>query len=54
MRKGTRGLDGVPKHDRVTPLPDGDETGHPVLGMYVRSLSSVSEDFASTSGKANF
>jgi hypothetical protein len=42
------------KHDRVTPLLDGDETGHPVLGMSVRSFSSVSEDFASASGEANF
>jgi hypothetical protein len=32
----------------------GDEAGHPVLGMSVRSFSSVSEDFASASGEANF
>jgi hypothetical protein len=50
----TRGPEGVPKHDRVTPLPDGDEAGHPVLGMSVRSFSSISEDFASASGEANF
>jgi hypothetical protein len=42
------------EHDRVTPLLDGDEAGHPVLGMFVRSFSSVSEDFASASGEANF
>jgi hypothetical protein len=41
-------------HDRVTPLPDGDEAGHPVLNMSVRSFSSVSEEFASSSGEANF
>jgi hypothetical protein len=50
----TRGPEGVPKHDRVTPLLDGDEAGHPILGMSVRSFSSVSEDFASTSAEANF
>jgi hypothetical protein len=33
---------------------DGDEAGHPVLGMSVRSFSSISEDFASRSGEANF
>jgi hypothetical protein len=32
---------------------DGNEAGHPVLGMSVRSFSSVSEDFASASGEAN-
>jgi hypothetical protein len=42
------------KHDRVTSLLDGDEAGHPVLGMSVRSLSSFSEDFAQTCGEANF
>jgi hypothetical protein len=35
---------------RVTPLLDGDEAGHPVLGMSVRSFSSVAKDFASASG----
>jgi hypothetical protein len=30
------------------------EAGHPILGMSVRSFSSVSEDFASASGEANF
>jgi hypothetical protein len=38
----------------VTPLLDGKEAGHPVLGMSVRSFSSVSDDFASASGEANF
>jgi hypothetical protein len=37
-----------------TPLLDGDEVGHPVLGTSVRSLSSISEDFASASSEANF
>jgi hypothetical protein len=45
---------GVTEHDRVTPLLDGDEAGHTVLGMSVRSFSSVCEDFASASGEANF
>jgi hypothetical protein len=30
------------------------EAGHPVLGISMRSFSSVSEYFASTSGEANF
>jgi hypothetical protein len=47
-------VDQKEKHDRVTPLLDGDEAGHPVLGMSVHSFSSISEDFASTSGEANF
>jgi hypothetical protein len=52
--EGTRGPEGVPEHDRVTPLFNGDEAGHPVLGMSVRSFSSVSEDFASASGEVSF
>jgi hypothetical protein len=40
--------------DWVTPLLDGDEARHLVLGMSVHSLSSVSKDFASASGEANF
>jgi hypothetical protein len=32
----------------------GDEAGHPVLSMSVRSFSSISEDFASASSEANF
>jgi hypothetical protein len=40
--------------DRVTPLLDGDEAGHTVFGVSVRSFSSISEDFASASGEANF
>jgi hypothetical protein len=43
----------VLKHDRVT-LHDSDEAGHPILGMSVRSFSSVSEDFTSASGEVNF
>jgi hypothetical protein len=39
---------------RVTPLLDGDEARHPILGMSVRSFSSVSKDFTSASGEANF
>jgi hypothetical protein len=35
-------------------LLDGDEARHPVLGMSVRSFSSVSEDFTSACGEANF
>jgi hypothetical protein len=42
------------EHDRVTPLLDGDEAGHPVLGMSVRSFSSISKDFASASGQVHF
>jgi hypothetical protein len=47
------GPDGVPKHDRVTPLLDGDEAGNPVLGMSMRSFSSVSKDFASARGQVH-
>jgi hypothetical protein len=50
---GARGPEGVPKHDRVT-LLDGDEARHPVLSVSVLSFSSVSKDFASASGEANF
>jgi hypothetical protein len=39
---------------QFTPLLDGDEAEHPVLGMSVRSFSSVSEDFASASCEENF
>jgi hypothetical protein len=46
--------EGVPKQDRVTPLLDGDEAGHLVLGMSVRWFSSISKNFASASGEANF
>jgi hypothetical protein len=49
----TCGPEGVPKHDRVTPLLDADEAGHLVLGMSVRLFSSVFEDFASASSEAN-
>jgi hypothetical protein len=42
------------KHDRFSTLLDSDEAGHPILGMSVRSFSSVSKDFASASGEANF
>jgi hypothetical protein len=35
-------------------ISDGDEAGHTILGMFVRSFSRVSEDFASTSDEANF
>jgi hypothetical protein len=38
---------------RVTPLLDGDEARHPSLGMPVRSISSVSMDFASVSNQAH-
>jgi hypothetical protein len=54
MSTTTAGPEDVPEHDWVTPLLDGNEAGHPVLGMSVRSFSSVSEDFASASGEANF
>jgi predicted deacylase len=33
---------------------DSDEAGHPILGMSVRSFSSVSKDFASAGSEANF
>jgi hypothetical protein len=46
--------EGVPEHDWVTPLLDGDEAGHPIIGMSVHSFSSVSEDFTSASGEVNF
>jgi hypothetical protein len=35
-------------------ISDGDEAGHTVPGMFVRSFSSISEDFASASDEANF
>jgi hypothetical protein len=47
------GPEGVPKHDRVTPLLDDGEARHPILGMSMRSLSSVSKDLASASGQAH-
>jgi hypothetical protein len=37
----------------VTPLLDGDEAGHPVLGMSVCSFSSISKDFASAGGQVH-
>jgi hypothetical protein len=40
--------------DRVTPLHDDGEARYPVLGMSVLSFLSVSVDFASASGEANF
>jgi hypothetical protein len=46
-----RFAEGVPKNDRVTPVLDGNEAGHPILSMYVRSFSSVSKDFASASSQ---
>jgi hypothetical protein len=45
--------EGVSEHDRVTPLLDGDEAGHAILGMSVRSFSSISKDVASTSSQAH-
>jgi hypothetical protein len=42
------------KVNTFTPLLDGDDAGHTVLGVSVRSFSSVSEDFASASGDADF
>jgi hypothetical protein len=45
-------LDADEEGDRVTPLLDDDEAGHPVLGMFVHSFSSISKDFASASGQA--
>jgi hypothetical protein len=50
--EGECGPEGVPEHDRVAPLLDSDEAGHPVLGMSVCSFSSISKDFASASGQA--
>jgi hypothetical protein len=38
----------------VTPLLNSDKHGYQVLGMSVCKFSSVSEDFASSSGEANF
>jgi hypothetical protein len=52
--EGERGSEGEPEHDWVTPLLDGNEARHPVLGMSVRSFSSVSKDFASVSGPSHF
>jgi hypothetical protein len=52
--EGERGSEGVPKHDWVTPILDGNEAGHPVLGMSVCSFSSVPKDFASVSGPSHF
>jgi hypothetical protein len=51
--EGEHGPQGVREHDRVTTLLDGDEAGHLVLGMSVRSFSSSSRDFASASGQAH-
>jgi hypothetical protein len=52
--EGERGSEGVPEHDWLTPLLDGNEAGHPVHGMSVRSFSSVSKDFASASDPSHF
>jgi hypothetical protein len=40
-------------HVWVTPLLDGNDVGHPVLVMSVRSFSSVSKDFTSASSQAH-
>jgi hypothetical protein len=49
----TRGPEGVPGHDRVTPLLDGYEARYPILGMCVHSFSSVSKDFAPASSQVH-
>jgi hypothetical protein len=40
-----RGLEGVPKHDRLPLVLDGDEAGHLVFCVSVCSFSGVAEDF---------
>jgi hypothetical protein len=48
----TRGP-GVPEHNRLPPVPDGDEAVHPILDMSVRSFSIISKDFTSASNQAH-
>jgi hypothetical protein len=44
----TSGPAGVPEHDRLPPLPDGDEARHTVQCVSVRSFSGFAEDITST------
>jgi hypothetical protein len=37
----------VPEHDRLPLVLDGNEAGHPVFSVSVRSFSGVAEDFTS-------
>jgi hypothetical protein len=48
-----RGPEGVPEHDRLPLVLDGDETGHSVLCVFLHSLSGVTENFTSTGRQAD-
>jgi hypothetical protein len=48
-----RGPEGVPEHDRLPLVLDGDEAGHLVLCVSVRSFSVVVKDFTSASRQAD-
>jgi hypothetical protein len=45
--------EGVPEHDRLPLVLDGDEAGHPVFCVFVRSFSGVAEDFTSAGRQAD-
>jgi hypothetical protein len=47
------GPEGVPKHDRIIAVPDGDETGHPVRSLLVRTLSVFTAHITSSSRQAD-
>jgi hypothetical protein len=48
-----RGPEGVPEHDQLPLVLDGDEAGHPFFCVSVRSFSSVAEDFTSAGRQAD-
>jgi hypothetical protein len=47
-RRRTSGPAGVREHDRLPPLPDGDEARHTIQCVSVRSFSGLAEDITST------
>jgi hypothetical protein len=52
-RRRACGLEGVPEHDRLLLVLNGDEAGHPVFCVSIRSSSGVAEDFTSAVRQAN-
>jgi hypothetical protein len=49
---GARGPEGVPEHDRLSFVHDGDEAGHPDFCVSVCSFSGFAEDFTSAGRQA--
>jgi hypothetical protein len=47
------GPEGVPEHDRLPLVLDGDEASHPVFGVSVHSFSGFAEDFISAGRQAD-